>query len=381
MKDSENGESETGGPPLATIIYTSGTTSKPKGVEWTHAMLEKNIRNLVEAWRWTENDRIVNILPLHHVHGLVNIVSCALWTGAELEMNDRFSVDKVFRALSRTSKQGQPTLFMAVPTIYSRLIDYRSKLNAPEVVESFDQALRRMRLFVSGSAALPNSVFNKWKTFSGHDILERYGMTECGMILSQSIDGPRIPGIVGLPLPDVDLKLCDPQTGMVDSIQGEVRVRGPSIFQRYRNQNEETASAFDNEGYFLTGDIARHDAPDGGLRILGRISTDIIKCGGEKISALELEHTILDHPDIDEGCIIAVPDEDLGEIPALIVKLKQSACGEAQLDLKSISDWIAEHGKLPRAQFPRAFRLVTSLPRNAMGKVDKKLLVKPWETM
>jgi malonyl-CoA/methylmalonyl-CoA synthetase len=213
----------------AMIIYTSGTTSRPKGVVTTHGNITAQILSLVEAWEWSPDDNIVLCLPLHHVHGIVNVVSCALWSGATCEMVERFDANAVWDRIAA----GRATLFMAVPTIYVKLIAVWDDAS-PERRAWLSRACANLRLMVSGSAALPVSTFQRWKEISGHALLERYGMTEIGMALSNPLRGERLPGSVGRPLPSVEVQLVGESGERVaEGAPGEIEVRGPSVFTEY----------------------------------------------------------------------------------------------------------------------------------------------------
>jgi len=343
----------------AMILYTSGTTSKPKGVVTTHACVQAQIELLVEAWQWQQSDQIPLFLPLHHIHGIINILSCALWSGAKVEAFPRFDIETV---LSRVS-DGAYTLFMAVPTIYVMLIRQIEKLPATER-ESIVQGYAQMRLMVSGSAALPASVHRKWTELTGQELLERYGMTELGMALSNPYAGERRPGAVGQPLPGVEIRLQDNQGNLIvaEDIAGEIQVRGPSVFAEYWNRPDATRDAF-VEGWFRTGDIAIIE--HGYYRIMGRSSVDIIKSGGYKLSALEIEASLLDHPAIAQCAVVGLPDDKWGETVAAAAVLES----RASLDLDSLQAWCQD--RISPYKIPRQLLLVDEFPRNAMGKVQK----------
>lgn len=348
----------------AMILYTSGTTSKPKGVVTTHACNQAQIESLIEAWHWQADDRIPLFLPLHHIHGIINIMSCALWSGAELEAFPRFDLETITQRVA----EGAYTVFMAVPTIYVKLIEFLEAAS-PERRESVVNGFARMRLMVSGSAALPASVHEKWTELTGQKLLERYGMTEIGMGLSNPYDGERRPGAVGQPLPGVEIRLVTEQGESIaaEATPGEIQVRGPNVFQEYWNRPEATQAAF-VDGWFQTGDLAVLE--NGYYRIMGRNSVDIIKSGGYKLSALEIEAVLLDHPAIAECAVVGVPDETWGEIVVAAVVLKDSET----LELEALRLWCADrmsHYKVPRKLLP-----VDSLPRNAMGKVTKPAVSK-----
>jgi malonyl-CoA/methylmalonyl-CoA synthetase len=277
----------------AMILYTSGTTSRPKGVVTTHANITAQIMSLVEAWEWSADDRIVLCLPLHHVHGIVNVVGCALWSGATCEMMPRFDASAVWERLA----SGNVTLFMAVPTVYVRLIATWDAASA-ERQAALSEACAKVRLMVSGSAALPVSTLERWKAITGHTLLERYGMTEIGMALSNPLHGERVPGSVGRPLPSVEVQLVGENGQAVGpGTAGEIEVRGPSVFAEYWGKPEATRDAF-RDGWFRTGDTAVVE--NGVYRILGRTNIDILKTGGHKISALEIEEALRGHPSVAE---------------------------------------------------------------------------------
>lgn len=343
----------------ALIIYTSGTTGKPKGAVLDHANLAAQMSSLSAAWGWSAGDRILNVLPLHHVHGIVNIVGCALWNGAAVEMAPKFDAAMVWERIA----SDELTLFMAVPTIYAKLIAHWDMQDEPTRAH-WSAACRRMRLFVSGSAALPIPLFERWREVSGHELLERYGMTEIGMALSNPLDGERRPGYVGQPLPGVEVRLAVEGEGP----EGEIQVRGPGVFTGYWNRPQATAETFTADGWFHTGDIAVVE--NGSYRILGRASSDIIKTGGFKVSALEIEQALLRHPAILEVAVVGLPDPVWGErVAAAIVEKPGSDITPGWLRGWA-RQFIAEY-KLPT----RLIKL-SALPRNVMGKVDKKAVVR-----
>jgi malonyl-CoA/methylmalonyl-CoA synthetase len=347
----------------AMIVYTSGTTGRPKGAVTTHAGLRAQVTALVQAWGWTADDRILLVLPLHHVHGIVNVLTCALWSGAVCEIVPRFDADEVWRVI----ENGRLTLFMAVPTVYGRLIAAYDAAD-DERRERMSAGCRGMRLMVSGSAALPVQTLERWRQISGHVLLERYGMTEIGMALSNPLHGERRPGFVGMPLPGVRARLVDEDGAEVEpGTPGEIEIAGPGVFLEYWRRPEATAQAF-CDGWFRTGDVA---VVDGGYyRILGRRSVDIIKTGGYKVSALEIEEVLRTHPDITECAVIGVEDVDWGERVCAAVEARDGA----DLTLRALQEWAREH--LAPYKLPRDLRTVDSLPRNAMGKVMKPEVAK-----
>lgn len=343
----------------AMILYTSGTTSKPKGVVTTHANIQAQIESLLQAWEWSAEDRIPLFLPMHHIHGIINVTCCALWSGAMIEPFARFDLNAI---LDRVRVDAY-TLFMAVPTIYVKLIqalESASEGDRTAIVGGF----KRMRLMVSGSAALPASVHEQWTVLTGQKLLERYGMTEIGMAISNLYHGERRPGAVGTPLPGVEVRLKT-ESGQIITAEdepGEIQVRGPGVFAAYWNRPEATAETFDGD-WFRTGDMAVLER--GYYRIMGRLSVDIIKSGGYKLSALEIEAALLDHPLIDECAVIGLPDDTWGEAVTAICVLKDNVA----LDLKTLREWCKD--RLSVYKVPQRLKIVSELPRNAMGKVTK----------
>ena len=347
----------------AMILYTSGTTNLPKGVVTTHENIEAQITSLVEAWGWNKDDHILNILPLHHVHGIINVMSCALWVGGCCEFLPKFDAAKVWAIFSIK----KVNLFMAVPTIYYKLIQY---WDDAELVQQnvMSESLRHFRLMVSGSAALPVSVLEKWKKISGLTLLERYGMTEIGMALSNPYEGERRAGHVGLPLPGVEIKLVDENGKAIhNGKSGEIYIKSPSVFLEYWNNKNATDDSFDPEGWFRTGDVAQIN--EGYYQILGRTSVDIIKSGGYKISALEIEEVIRKYHDVNDCGVVGIANDEWGEIVCAGIVASSN-----DLDLESLKKWL--RNELPGYKLPRKLKLLKDLPRNTIGKVTKKELKK-----
>jgi malonyl-CoA/methylmalonyl-CoA synthetase len=342
----------------AMILYTSGTTNKPKGVVTTHATIEAQIKSLVEAWQWTSSDHIICVLPLHHVHGIINVIGCSLWSGAICEFLPSFSEE----ALLNQFAKGAINVFMAVPTIYFKLIAYFEKLPVSEQ-ERFKTAMKDFRLMVCGSAALPVTVMEKWEAISGHRLLERYGMTEIGMGLSNPYQGERKAGYVGLPLPGVQVMLADEQyQAAPEDEPGEILIKGATVFSEYWNNPKATQEAFTSNGWFKTGDIAVIE--NGYYRIMGRNSVDIIKSGGYKISALEIEEVLRTHEWINDCAVVGIPDDEWGElIVAAIVS------SNASLDTAQVNQWLRT--QMAAYKTPKKYIILNELPRNAMGKVIK----------
>ncbi|HYT05755.1 MAG TPA: acyl-CoA synthetase [Gemmatimonadales bacterium] len=343
----------------AMILYTSGTTGKPKGVVTTHANLCAQVSSLVTAWEWRADDRILLVLPLHHVHGIVNVLSCALWSGARCDMLPKFDARETWERIAR----GDLTLFMAVPTIYHKLIEAWDAA-PPERRRAWSAGCANLRLMVSGSAALPVRTLARWQEISGHTLLERYGMTEFAMALSNPLRGERRPGFVGTPLPGVEVRLVDERgTPLGPGTPGELEVRGSAVFLEYWRRPDATAAAFRN-GWFRTGDVAVLE--NGSYRILGRSSVDIIKTGGYKVSALEIEEVLRTHPAVAECAVVGVEDAEWGERVSAAVELAPGS----ELTLLELQGWAKE--RLAPYKVPRALSVVRALPRNALGKVLKR---------
>lgn len=345
----------------AMILYTSGTTGNPKGVVSTHQNIEHQITSLTSSWEWQADDHILNVLPMHHVHGIVNVTLCALWSGACCEFLPKFDSQAVFDIFSKQ----EVNLFMAVPTIYFKLIAHWNGLPIAEQ-EKISHVLKDFRLMVSGSAALPISVLETWRSISGHTLLERYGMTEMGMAISNPYRGERRPGHIGQALPDVTIRIVDEHNQEVaEGMSGEIQVKGPNVFREYWQKPEATRKTFTEDGWFKTGDIALLDK--GSYRILGRNSVDIIKSGGYKISALEIEEVLRSHPQIKECGVVGIPDPEWGEIIGASIIVD-----DEPIEVEALRDWLRE--RLPTYQIPRKYIFQEDLPRNVMGKVTKNEL-------
>ena len=343
----------------AMMLYTSGTTGRPKGVVISHGNVSAQVTALSEAWAWNPDDHILLHLPLHHVHGIVNILTSALWNGALCEILPRFNPVDVWERLSRCDV----TLYMAVPTVYRRLIEAWEDADTP-TREAWSAGAKSCRLMISGSAALPVPTLERWEEITGQRLLERYGMTEIGMGLSNPLEGERRPGHVGHPLPGIEVRLVDDNDQPVSGDSaGRIQVRGPAVFAEYWRRKEETAASFTDDGWFRTGDQAA--ISDGAYRILGRSSVDILKTGGEKISALEIEDVLRTHPAVADCAVVGVPDSDWGDrVCAAVVRNPSSA-----FDSEKLRAYAKE--RLAPYKVPKDILLVDDLPRNAMGKVTK----------
>ncbi len=336
----------------ALVIYTSGTTGPPKGVQLSRRALAADLDALAAAWQWTPDDVLVHGLPLYHVHGLV------LGLLGSLRFGNRFvhTGKPTAAGYAQARIQAGGTLYFGVPTVWSRVV---ADATAARV-------LRAARLLVSGSAPLPVPVFSRLAELTGHPPIERYGSTESLITLSTRADGERRPGWVGLPLHGVQTRLVD-EDGALASHDGEtiarLQVRGSTLFDGYLNRPDATAEAFDVDGWYRTGDVAVIDGA-GMHRIVGRESVDLIKSGGFRVGAGEIETALLGHPGVAEAAVVGLPDDDLGQrIVAFVV-------GDAEPE--ELTDYVAQH--LSAHKLPREVRIVDELPRNAMGKVVKKEL-------
>lgn len=366
------------------LLYTSGTTGKPKGALHTHGSLGMNLAALAEAWRLDERDTLLHCLPLHHLHGLVIGVMGALQAGVALELCAGFDERVVVARLAA----GEANLFFGVPSMYARL------------VEQPPAPLPGARLFVSGSAPLPAALKRRFAERFGHAIVERYGATEMGIALAQRADDSARPaGSVGVPLAGVEARLvahdaggagatsgseADPDTD-ADVSEGELWIRGPSLFKGYWEDEEATAKVR-RDGWYRTGDLARR-APDGSYAILGRLSSDVIKVHGHKASALEIESCLADHRQVAEVAVVGRPDPEAGEAPVAYVRLRaepaaaaasasaEASAGARSDDSATVAELLAHcRAQLAPYQVPRRIVVVADLPRTGPGKVDKKAL-------
>lgn len=343
----------------AHIIYTSGTTGKPKGVVTTHAATRHQVDSIARAWEITPRDRVLHALPLHHVHGIINALLCPLWHGATVELLPRFDADEIWSRFATL----RVTVYMGVPTMYVRLIRAWRRMPADRR-KAVGWSAGDLRLMISGSAALPARVHRRWRKITGQAILERYGLTETGMVLTNRLRGNRAEGHVGDPFPSVQVRLRgDGGSEALPEEEGCIEVRGPGLFREYWRRPEETAAAF-RDGWFDTGDRGvRHE--DNGYRILGRESVDIIKTGGEKVSALEIEDVMRRHPRIADCAVVGIPDDEWGEqVSAAVVVTRGTAVAASRL-----RDWVKRH--LAGYKAPARIMVVDDLPRNSMGKVLK----------
>jgi malonyl-CoA/methylmalonyl-CoA synthetase len=347
---------------VALIIYTSGTTGPPKGVLMPRRAIATNLDALADAWDWSEADRLVHALPIFHVHGLVVGLIGPLRRGGHVRHLGRFAPEAVAEALA-----GGDTMLFGVPTMYHRLAQLA------EDDPGAARALGTARVLVSGSAGLPAATFDRIERATGQRVVERYGLTETIMNTAVRADGERRPGEVGRPLAGVEVVVRPEDGGAGSEVPadgetiGEIHVRGPNLFLGYLNRPDATADAV-RDGWFQTGDLATR-APDGYLRIVGRKSTDLIKTGGYKVGAGEVESALLEHSAVSEVAVTAAPDEDLGE---RIVAWVVPADADAPPTVRELADHVAS--TLSPHKRPRELRLLDELPRNAMGKVVKQRL-------
>ncbi|KAH7156492.1 hypothetical protein EDB81DRAFT_392780 [Dactylonectria macrodidyma] len=406
LGDSDPGEA-------SMMLYTSGTTNRPKGVLLPQSVFTAQSRSLLEAWEYSPSDHLLHVLPLHHIHGTVNAILTPLLAGSTIEFMFPFNADAVWKRLSApflpVAGEAVPkhkiTFFTVVPTVYSRLLNsYKSLPSDVQEAARTATSPEHMRVAISGSAALPTPIKAAWRELSrGNVLLERYGMTEVGMALSCGLDfDDRIDASVGWPLPSVQARLVDMDTGKVIEVgeeidpatgrerSGEIQLRGPTIFREYWRNPTATASEFvegeDGQGrWFKTGDVAvRRPVASAGQNasqpwthgplyfIQGRKSADIIKTGGEKVSALEVERELLSLPEVAEAAVVAVPSGQWGhKVGAIIILDHDVATKWSPLEMRR-----ALKNRLANYKIPQVLRVVEHIPRNAMGKINKKQLVK-----
>ncbi len=347
----------------ALLLFTSGTTGAPKGAVITDRNIAANLDMLADAWAWTADDTIVHALPLFHIHGLVLGLFGALRRGGALRWVPRFTPTDLAAAVAEQCALGSTVVF-AVPTIYHRLCEATS--TTPAIAE----AMRGARLLVSGSAPLRASEHKTIEALFGQRPVERYGLTETQINCSTRVDGDRRAGSVGPPLRGVELRIVDEARVLLSPVAardtgGEIAVRGPHVFAGYQNRPDATAAVLDADGWFYTGDIATL-SDDGFVTIIGRRSTDIIKCGGFKVGAGEIEAALCDHGSVAEAAVIGAPDPDLGERIVAFVVLR------SPVDPAALADHVAK--QLSPHKRPREVHAIDALPRNAMGKVVKAQL-------
>ncbi len=337
---------------LAAILYTSGTTGRSKGAMMSHWNLASNALTLHKAWGFRPDDVLLHALPIFHTHGLFVATNCVLMNGSGMLFLPRFDADVVIRLLPRA------TVFMGVPTFYVRLLGHPGFTR---------ELVKHMRLFVAGSAPLLVDTFNEFRVRTGHTILERYGMTETGMLTSNPLEGERIAGSCGQPLPDVELRIADAKGSALPAGEvGVIEVRGPNVFRGYWRMPERTEAEFRSDGYFISGDVGRVDAR-GYVFISGR-AKDLIISGGFNVYPKEIEDCIDQIDGVVESAVIGVPHPDFGEGVIAIVKSKGAAPPSDEAIIGHVRDQLANY-KVPKRVF-----FHDELPRNTMGKVQKNLL-------
>ena len=345
---------------LAAFLYTSGTTGRSKGAMLTQANLLSNAETLVQEWRFTADDVLLHALPIFHTHGLFVATNVMLSAGGSMIFLPGFDLDDILRLMPKA------TSMMGVPTFYTRLLDD----------DRFTGDLaRHMRLFISGSAPLLAETHTRFEQRTGHRILERYGMTETNMNTSNPYDGERRAGTVGFPLPGVELKITDPETGdpLPQGEIGMIEVRGPNVFKGYWQMPEKTAAELREDGFFITGDLGRIDA-DGYVHIVGR-GKDLIISGGYNIYPKEIELVLDDQPGVLESAVIGVPHPDFGETVLGILVPEAGAAPDLDAIMEAVSQSLA------RFKHPRRLILLDELPRNTMGKVQKNVLRETYKNM
>ncbi|CAH0514625.1 unnamed protein product [Peronospora belbahrii] len=317
----------------AYMIYTSGTTGRPKGVVTTHSALIAQISDLVTTWEMTNEDHLIHFLPLHHIHGILNNLLCVMYVGGSVELLPFAKPSLIWSKLSEAVNTKRPvSMLMAVPTIYMKLLEEMEKQPLNDLkTQSALAGARRLRVAISGSMACPMSILNRWETLTGQRLLERYGMTELGMVLTNPLHGDR-------------------HLGYHEEKEGELYVKGPSVFSEYWKKPEATAKVFDAGGWFKTGDIVQYNNEFKSFRIRGRASADILKTAGYKVSALDVERVLSTHPQILECAVFGLPDET----------------------------WEFSKEHLASYRVPRKYFFVHEIPKNAMGKVNKKALAKAY---
>ncbi|ONM37712.1 Long-chain-fatty-acid-CoA ligase-like protein [Zea mays] len=368
----------------ALILYTSGTTGKPKGVVHTHEGILSQVQILSEAWGYRSEDQFLHCLPLHHVHGLFNALFAPLYSGSVVEFIPKFSVSGIWQRWRESypndaSKSTEAiTVFTGVPTMYTRLLQGYDSMD-PDQKSASSYAAKHLRLMMCGSSALPSPLMKRWEEVTGHRLLERYGMTEFVMALSNPLHGIRKEGTVGKPLPRIEAKIIMEDGAETTTGVGELCIRSPSLFKEYWKRPEVTAESFIDGGFFKTGDTVTVDE-EGYFIILGRTNADIMKFGGYKLSALEIEAVLLEHDAVLECAVLGLPDEAYGEVICAIIVPKEDAKKKAGQDskpaltLEALTSWSKD--KLAPYKIPTRLYLWDSLPRNAMGKVNKKELKK-----
>ena len=337
---------------IAALLYSSGTTGKPKGIMLSHGNISSNAESLVKAWGFEETDCLLHALPIYHVHGLFVALGCVLMTGSKLKWLESFDVDEVLKSIPEC------TVMMGVPTYYTRLLK-RDALTT--------ELAKKIRLFISGSAPLLEETFNEFHLRTNHQILERYGMTETNMNTSNPLKGDRKPGTVGLPLDDVQVRVVDEENNALPQGEiGNLQVKGPNVFKGYWEMPEKTKEDFSEDGFFNTGDKGLIDE-SGYVSIIGR-SKDMIISGGLNVYPKEIESLIDKIDGVLESAVIGLNDEDLGEKVVAVIVSEENKTLEEKEVISEIKDQLAGF------KAPKEVKFISQLPRNAMGKVQKNVL-------
>ena len=337
---------------IAALLYSSGTTGKPKGIMLSHGNISSNAESLVKAWDFQESDCLLHALPIYHVHGLFVALGCVFMTGSKLKWLESFDADVVLKSIPEC------TVMMGVPTYYTRLL--KRDLLDSKLTEG-------IRLFISGSAPLLEETFNEFNQRTNHQILERYGMTETNMNTSNPLKGKRKPGTVGLPLEDVQVRVVDEENNLLSQGEiGNLQIKGPNVFKGYWEMPEKTKEDFSKDGFFNTGDKGLID--EGGyVSIIGR-SKDMIISGGLNIYPKEIESLIDKIDGVLESAVIGLSDEDLGEKVVAVIVSEESKTLDEKKVISEIKDQLAGF------KAPKEVKFIDQLPRNAMGKVQKNIL-------
>lgn len=343
---------ERAGDDIAALLYTSGTTGRSKGAMLTQNNLLSNAQILMKEWRFTYDDVLLHVLPIFHTHGLFVAINVSLVAGSSIILLPKFDLDEI------TVQMPNATVMMGVPTFYTRLVN-DSRLNK--------DLTRHMRLFVSGSAPLLAETHIQFEKRSGHQIIERYGMTETNMNTSNPYEGERRAGSVGFPLPDVELKICDSNGNSLPHGEvGEIEIRGPNVFKGYWQMPEKTATELREDGFFITGDMGKVDK-DGYVYIVGR-NKDLIISGGYNIYPKEIELLLDKQPGVLESAVISIPHADFGEAPLGIIVPEKGQTPDLEQIMATVKN------RLARFKHPKELFLVNELPRNTMGKIQKNIL-------
>ncbi len=348
----------------AVILYTSGTTGKPKGALITHENLVSTARMLASAWKWTPEDVLLHSLPLHHLHGLGIALFTALLAGGTTRMIARFDAARMW------DEMGQATVLMGVPTMHKKLLDALDAAD-DETRARWTENASHLRLVTSGSAALPATVGERWRSLCGSYPLERFGMTEIGVGMTNPVDGARVPGSCGQVLPGMKIRIVDEDArDAAPGESGEIWIQGPSVFKGYDDNEAATREAF-TDGWFKSGDTATW-LDDGYVRILGRTSVDILKSGGYKLSALEIEEVLREHAAVADVAVVGIPDETWGEIAVAAVIARAGRAREVEED--TLRDWAKQ--RIAAYKVPKRVLAFDDFPRNPVGKVQKPELVR-----